>query len=102
MNNNVKDGLRALGIIVIVLGLIGSFLILISFDYETYNHIKDLPLTYSEEIAIMKAERIDTWVTGIGLAIGSLTMGLVLLALERLITLLEEIESKIAKESQDI
>lgn len=83
-----------MGAIFIVIGVIGLFAIVTSFDYETYNEIKDYSATYADEIVIMESELQSVWILGIASLIINVAIGTVLLTLGKIVRLLEDIRDQ--------
>lgn len=77
-----------MGIIFIVIGVVGSIGILLSFDWSTWNHVKELPLTQADTIAVLKVQRTDTFIMSAVTLIGNLAVGSLLLAMDKIIQLL--------------
>lgn len=90
---NLSTGLRVLAIIIIILGVLGSLAIVVSFDREAYDYAKENKIIYEEEYEVLKAELSATWVYASGILIGSLASGMVILALERIMITLEVIKN---------
>lgn len=74
-----------LGIFIIVLGAIGSIGIVSAFDWATWNDIKDYSFTYESEIAILKPQLTEVWITAISTFVGCLVLGAVLMALGKIV-----------------
>lgn len=92
-DNQGTTFVKIMGIIFIVIGIIGSIAIMFTFDWDTYNVIKDRAL-FQDETALMRADLINTW-TMAGLAlIGNLAIGSVLLALDQIIQLLKRLSKQ--------
>ncbi|MFU0790193.1 hypothetical protein [Virgibacillus proomii] len=84
-----------MGIIFIIIGIIGFIVILTSFDYQTYNELKtDSYLLEDEEIQFQMLEEglMSTWVVAIGILLINVAIGSVLMALGKIIRLLEDIK----------
>lgn len=78
-----------LGIVFIILGVIGAIGIIFSFDWEAWNDAKDFPLIHSEELTLLKPQLMTTWIyAGVAL-LGNLAIGSVLMALDKIINILE-------------
>lgn len=82
--------LKVLGIIFIIIGALSLLGSVVTFDYEEYNFIKKLSFTQSEEILIMKNELFMRWVLGLASLLICSTIGLFLMATEKIIGLLEK------------
>ena len=78
-----------MGIIFVVLGVVGAIGIWASFDWQEWEHVKHLTLTQSERIAIMEAQRNTTLIMMGVTLLGNLAIGSVLLALDKIINLLQ-------------
>src|SRR5690606_27890696 len=97
--NDMKTNLaQAMGVILIIAGVVLFIITLSSFDCDTYIRIKDLTLTYEEEIALMEQELGFTIMTAIVLLFGSAVAGVLLITLGKMLGLLEVIAIKIAGE----
>lgn len=94
MTKSRVEFLFILGVIFIILGLIGFLVIVTSFDYELYNDIKDR-ITFIDEANIMKAQLVNTWITGSGFLLANLAIGAFFIALDRIALTLREILEEI-------
>lgn len=92
---NVRNSLaNIMGVVFIAIGVLGFFIIIGTFDFTEYNSIKDLELTYSDEIAIMKSELFTRWIIGLGNLVFNLAIGAILLTLDKIAKLLTEIKGQ--------
>lgn len=89
---------QVMGVIFIIAGVVLFIITLSSFDWDTYNGIKDLTFTYEEEIALMEQELGFTIMTAIVLLFGNAVAGVLLITLGKMLGLLEVIAIKIAGE----
>lgn len=87
MNKNFYTGLGAFLIIVGALGAVG---IIFSFDWETWNRAKEYESLYADDIIMLKPLLTNTWVTAITTFLGSLAVGSVLMALGKIVDVLED------------
>lgn len=81
-----------MGIVFIIIGVIGSISIVASFDYGTYNEIKQYEATYADEIQFMKDNLFSTWVVGIGSLIGCVAIGTLFITLGKILGVLNDIK----------
>lgn len=67
------------------IGVLGSIGILASFDWSAWSDVKDLPYTFPEEYAVMKQEFTTLLTLAFSTLLGSLAIGSILIALDRII-----------------
>lgn len=84
-----NSALRLMGIIFITLGVIGFVGIIVSFDWESYNNIKGLSYSFADELAVMKSQLTNVWVIGISVLVVNVAIGILLMAIDRIIEILE-------------
>src|SRR5690606_22591914 len=93
--NDMKINLaQVMGVIFIVAGAILFIITLSSFDWDTYNRIKDLTLTYEEEIALMEQELGFTIMTAIVLLFGNAAAGVLLITLGKILSYVQVLSVK--------
>ena len=85
---------QVMGVIFIVAGAILFIITLSSFDWDTYNRIKDLTLTYEEEIALMEQELGFTIMTAIVLLFGNAVAGVLLITLGKILSYVQVLSVK--------
>ena len=85
---------QVMGVIFIVAGAILFIITLSSFDWDTYNRIKDLTLTYEEEIALMEQELGFTIMTAIVLLFGNAAAGVLLITLGKILSYVQVLSVK--------
>ncbi|WP_182200100.1 hypothetical protein [Paraliobacillus salinarum] len=88
MSNNFYS---KLGIFIVALGFIGAIGIISSFDWETWSEVKEYPDEYMGTFMALKSQLTSVWTTAITSFVGSLAVGAVLMALGRIVELLEDI-----------
>lgn len=77
-----------MGIVFIILGVVGFIGIMLSFDWELYNEVKDYT-SYEIEANIMKSELTTTVIMAGATLIINLAVGSILIALDTIINLLK-------------
>lgn len=92
-----KSFVGIMGVVFIVLGVLGAIGIMLSFDWEEWNFIKDMSLSQSETIAFMAAQRNETLIMAFLALVGNLAIGSVLLALDKIIGLLQSNKQEVDK-----
>lgn len=85
---------QVMGVIFIVAGAILFIITLSSFDWDTYNRIKDLTLTYEEEITLMEQELGFTIMTAIVLLFGNAVAGVLLITLGKILSYVQVLAVK--------
>lgn len=80
--------MRNLGVVFIVLGVVGAIGIVATFDYSYYDLIKDSLAREGEAVA-MKADLFMRWVGAIASVLVCTAIGLILMALDKMIKLIE-------------
>ena len=86
-----------MGAVFIIIGIIGMFIIVSSFDRAAYNELKNETYLLEEEeiqLQIMEEERTSIWVVGIGALIINVAIGTVLLTMGKIVRLLEDIRNQ--------
>src|SRR5690606_2878180 len=85
---------QVMGVIFIIAGVVLFIITLSSFDWDTYNRIKDLTLIYEEEIALMEQELGFTIMTAIVLLFGNAVSGVLLITLGKILSYVQVLSVK--------
>lgn len=90
--------MTVIGVIIIILGFIAAGLYIYIFDWETYNSIKDLSLTYDDEIEMMTNEMYNMFVTAGLIVFVNIIIGSFFIAVDRIALILKKIQLGIDKD----
>jgi len=99
-NKTIQSGtefMTVIGIVIMVLGFIMAVSYVYIFDWETYNSIKDLSLTYENEIEMMTNEKYNMFITAGLIAYASVIVGSFFIAVDRIALTLKKILISIDK-----
>lgn len=79
-----NNAAQVIGWMFIIAGIIIAILIVASFDYEYYNHVKDFPVT-ENQLEILEGQLISTWVYATILLFGNVAVGVVIMTLGKIL-----------------
>lgn len=79
-----NNAAQVIGWIFIVIGIICAILMIMSFDYEYYNYVKDFPVT-ENQLEILESQLISTWVYAAIILFGNVAVGVVIMTLGKIL-----------------